>query len=409
MNSTYSKKSENATSRATAAAIAWRPSMSLHGRRTEIEAKHGSIRAVEYLPPSTAKVIGAIILTPGSGGGLGPGLSVHPQPFDDIKRASAQGGIYMRLGMELSSGREVDWRYRPTGDSIQPLHGGRKASSREESRNGARRLDSARAQAAGRADYLQRTQANSGRGRGLATESAAPKYTVAVLQIDWSVIPRKALRRKDMLVSSVNDVIAAAEYFYLRFPVPTILGGFSFGGPTVWAAARHLATNFPEYPIAGVLTMAGSARGGERFETSKLDTVGAVKSLAGTPVLLVQGTHDRNVAMQVSEYIYQEASAPKELVVAAMAPHMFDNCREVVYNAVRRWVLTVFSPGNDGALPAGRLLEEKITILGKEMQLKRGEEEGKENWRCQVAPKRLHKYCNAEDRHALAGLVGYSE
>ena len=99
-------------------------SSSLHGERLTIEGSHGSVPAVEYAPPDGATVVGVLLLTPGSGGGLGPGLTIHPQPFDDIRKAAAHGAIYTRLGMELSSGQEVSWDYRQTGQSIPMLCGG---------------------------------------------------------------------------------------------------------------------------------------------------------------------------------------------------------------------------------------------------------------------------------------------
>jgi hypothetical protein len=97
----------------------------LYGRRFNIEGSHGTVPAVEYVPPAGAKVVGVLLLTPGSGGGLGPGVTLHPQPFEDIRKTSAHGAIYTRLGMELSSGREVSWDYRPTEKSVRALCGGK--------------------------------------------------------------------------------------------------------------------------------------------------------------------------------------------------------------------------------------------------------------------------------------------
>eukprot|EP00976_Prorocentrum_cordatum_P012973 259747-Prorocentrum_minimum.AAC.3 len=58
--------------------------------------------------------------------------------------------------------------------------------------------------------------------------------------IDWTRIPRTKLRRKDMLQSAISDAVVASEWICEKYPgVPLILGGFSFGGPTCWAAARY--------------------------------------------------------------------------------------------------------------------------------------------------------------------------
>jgi hypothetical protein len=80
---------------------------SLHGQRITIDAAHGAVSAVEYAPAEGAQLVGCLLLTPGSGGGLGPGVAVHPQPFDDIRKTAAVGAIFTRLGMELSTGRQV--------------------------------------------------------------------------------------------------------------------------------------------------------------------------------------------------------------------------------------------------------------------------------------------------------------
>jgi hypothetical protein len=50
------------------------------------DAAHGAVSAVEYAPAEGAQLVGCLLLTPGSGGGLGPGVAVHPQPFDDIRK-----------------------------------------------------------------------------------------------------------------------------------------------------------------------------------------------------------------------------------------------------------------------------------------------------------------------------------
>jgi pimeloyl-ACP methyl ester carboxylesterase len=56
-----------------------------------------------------------------------------------------------------------------------------------------------------------------------------------------------------------------------------ILAGFSFGGPSVWAAARRLGPD----RVCGVAAIAGSARGGDRFRDAQLDTEGGVRAMDG--------------------------------------------------------------------------------------------------------------------------------
>lgn len=127
------------------------------------------------------------------------------------------------------------------------------------------------------------------------------------MQIDWTRIPRTKLRRPDMLESAIADGLAGADYLAHKFPnVPLILGGFSFGGPTVWAVARRLQAERPGL-VGGLVAMAGSARGGELYEEMGVDTAASVRtvSAAGVPVQFVHGTHDKNVALQVAEFLYK--------------------------------------------------------------------------------------------------------
>ena len=58
-----------------------------------IKAAHGTIAAAEYAPAAGARAVEALlVVAPGSGGGLGPGLAIHPQPWGNIRRMSAHGG-----------------------------------------------------------------------------------------------------------------------------------------------------------------------------------------------------------------------------------------------------------------------------------------------------------------------------
>lgn len=256
-----------------------------HGETVSIQAAHGTITAAHYFPRSH-QVNAVLILAPGSGGGLGPGLSIHPQPFSNIKRISAHGGLYMRLGMELASGWEVDWAYRPTGQPLAPIK-----------RSGC----------------------------------------IATLQFDYTLCPQGKLREAHVLSAAVDDMVACVAWMKLHHPGSTVLlGGFSFGGPVCWAACRRL----PQGSVAGIASLAGSARGGPRFEAEKLDTEGGVRWHTGA-ALFVHGTHDSNVALQVGEWLYDTANEPKALLVARGSPHMMDSARDVVYPPFRDWLRTV--------------------------------------------------------------------
>jgi hypothetical protein len=56
-----------------------------------------------------------------------------------------------------------------------------------------------------------------------------------------------------------------------------------------------------------VVVIAGSARGGERFQLRKLDTLGSITVLAkqSVPILFIHGTRDSNVAVEIPLYMFQ--------------------------------------------------------------------------------------------------------
>lgn len=61
-----------------------------------------------------------------------------------------------------------------------------------------------------------------------------------------------------------------------------------------------------------MVAIAGSARGGERFERRQLDTLGSLRAVSecGTPVLFLHGTRDANVAVEIPIYLYQVGDSP---------------------------------------------------------------------------------------------------
>lgn len=388
-----------------------------HGAEVRISGHGREVVAAEYIPEGDP--VAVLVLAPGSGGGLGPGLTIHPQPWENRKRMSAHGGHYMRLGMELATGQEVAWDYRPTD-------------------------------------------------RAIGSSSWAP---VATLHFDYTLCPAGRLRKVSVLESAVEDMLACVEWIQARFPsAALILGGFSFGGPVAWATARRL----PRGSIAGVASLAGSARAGPRFDAGELDTASGVEWHEGAS-LFVHGSHDSNVALQVAEYLYEKASEPRSLLVVHGSTHMFESAgnatRDAVYAPLRDWVLAVAtrppppqeedscSRADGGGGDSSTLLSFGVRVisdgarrrpvqqrLGAEVdRMKEREEEeaatpsaggrddggseqqqegetvavarkGKqragqpEAWRQKVSQRRLREYCShSEVRHELAGLVGYSE
>ena len=74
------------------------------GEFVDIVAEHATVRGLEFRPRDTSsssssssrspEVAGLVLALPGSGGGLGPGLSRAPQPFASADRPCAHGGLY---------------------------------------------------------------------------------------------------------------------------------------------------------------------------------------------------------------------------------------------------------------------------------------------------------------------------
>ena len=109
---------------------------------------------------------------------MGPGLAIHPLPFANRTHITAYGGIFMRLGVELSTGCEVDWKYAPTSKGT----------------------------------------ALSAPLAGEATAEEAAPSTVAVMQFTYSTCPKGQLRAEGVMVSAVEDTLAAVAHMRERYP-----------------------------------------------------------------------------------------------------------------------------------------------------------------------------------------------
>lgn len=309
----------------------------------------------------------------------------------------------MRLGHELATGLEHGWDYLPVEASVAASAGAAAASSRAASVATIHRPT----QDYGRSrSFLAHANSKVGRdsstGRELTLRQSPGGLVrsshkrgrdcraIVTLQIDWSRIPRRRLRRHDMLESAVADAHVAALWLLERYPGrPLVMAGFSFGGPSMWGAIGRLPA---AAPLAGAASIAGSARGGSTYEDTSLDTVGCIRAcseralaskdlhdtisgqflgsaadgeevaaegeeseagdcaaanagrVAGPRILapaalFLHGTHDKEVALQVAEYLHSAAGSPRSLVRINGATHMFDSARDLAYETLRTWVL----------------------------------------------------------------------
>lgn len=257
--------------------------------------------------------------------------------------------------------------------------------------------------------------------------------TYSQLHMDYTCIPRKRLRQLWMLENAVKDAMTAARYLCRTYlGVPIVLVGFSFGGSVIWPTARLLFRE-RESESDGVCALAGSARGGEAFERAGLATKSSIARLdrrsrrtSSIAKLFVHGSHDKNVALDVAEFLFRASAAPKCFARVNFSAHSMEAARDTVFAFWRDWICAVFARWH-------RRREQSETItdrfsfsrhdvdeerfcrkyntarvrLGRPLKKRVGEAEGKERWRCKPSKKRLRKIqCDAS--HPLAGLVGFS-
>ena len=279
-----------------------RAASSQMGELVSIPSRAGPVPAIAYdggnLPAC------GVIMCPGSSGGMGPGVSkmFRGLALDRRHSAQAHGSFYARLGAELSSGVDVDsWDPR--------RHAHRGASSRPNVRG------------------------SRGAARPFRVASVQMTWRRAVNGVKW---PGGELRTVSALADAVDDVCAAAAYLRARHgpDLRVILVGFSFGGAVAWASARRLG----EARVAGVVSLAGSARGGVRFETRQLDTESAVRAMANVPKLWVHGTEDANVAPAVTRRLFELAAEPKCAAWVVGSEHAFDVARGAAYEPLKQFL-----------------------------------------------------------------------
>lgn len=280
------------------------------GVLVSIPSDAGPVPAIEYDGGSLPAC--GVVMCPGSSGGMGPGLSsvFRGLPIERRGSASAQGSLYARLSMELAGGVDIN--------SWDPPVSHRKARMALDGTVGS----------AARASKTPRAQSRP--------------FRVACLQMTWRQSangvkwPGRKLRTVSALADAVDDVCACVRYLRGKYGegFRVVVVGFSFGGAVAWAAARRLgAAN-----VAGVVSIAGSMRGGRRFEDAALDTKGSIDALPGTPKLWVHGTADESVAPAVARHGFERASEPRCLVWVCGSGHGFDAARDAAYEPLKAFV-----------------------------------------------------------------------
>ena len=270
------------------------------GRAVAIEGRAGELEGLYYRPQGAAA--GCLLLLPGSGGGLGPGLDNSPCKLPLVRASVGRGALYPRLGCEASSGGRWSWSYAPEDDG-------------------------------------------GGGGAGFG------KLRLAVLQVAWRTTPRWNLYRHDVLQSAVDDVVAAVRWLGATHPgLPVVAVGHSFGGPALWAAIQKREVR---KAVVGVASLASSCRGGGRYSALKMTTAGGVAALGSgkrpMPALFMHGTADDLVDYRIAEHLVAQATGPCKFVTVGGAAHTFNGHRDAAYRRLQEWIVRVFVPSSNRA------------------------------------------------------------
>eukprot|EP00439_Symbiodinium_sp_Y106_P053608 s3251_g7.t1 len=278
-----------------------------HGTDVQIPLFSGVVPGILYTPIRWPDFI--LIMAPGSNGGMGPGIDAADRGLPLTKRTSraARNSIYARLGASFANSLDLSF----DGDVL----------------------------------------------------AQGPQLPIcAGLQISWrhcvggTAWPKRKLKHLSSLRIAAEDIVAAVSFMRERYgELPVILVGFSFGGPAVWAAAQRCE-------VHGMIALASSARGGERFEHAGLDTEAGIRAAVhrNLPVLWLHGLADRNVDPAVTAHFsslaekHQETAATSSELTVCMiraCGHMFDSSRILAYQVLRAWLLSIF--GGPAEWPLG--------------------------------------------------------
>lgn len=120
----------------------------------------------------------------------------------------------------------------------------------------------------------------------------------------------------------VLDVLIAVDYLITRGKNRIALVGHSFGGAVVIEAG----VRSPE--VQAVVGLSSQTYGVKR-----------VAELSPRPLLLIHGERDRNLSVRCSQYIYQWAREPKELVIYENNGHFLRENHKELELKLKDWLL----------------------------------------------------------------------
>jgi len=135
---------------------------------------------------------------------------------------------------------------------------------------------------------------------------------------------RLDFRRRDapgIVSEGVHDVLAGVVFLKEEDAGKIGLVGHSFGGAVVITAAALS----PD--VSAVVTLSTQTAG-----------TAAAPKVAPRPLLLVHGELDRRLPPECSEYVYERAAQPKELVILRGAKHSLRQRRRELRELLRAWL-----------------------------------------------------------------------
>jgi alpha/beta superfamily hydrolase len=140
-----------------------------------------------------------------------------------------------------------------------------------------------------------------------------------------------AYREPNILQECVLDALAGAAYLQNCGVSRLAVIGYSFGGAV---AIQTAAIS----PIAyTVITLATQSYG-----------TAPIKLLSPTcSVLLIHGTQDEVVPLSCSEYVYEQAHEPKQLVRCEGADHSLDFVAGTLYRVITDWLQNKYAQAAD--------------------------------------------------------------
>ena len=257
----------------------------------------------------------AVICAPGSSGGCGPDIAqaFRGLPLERRCSAASHGSFYARHGMELSTGEDLD-SWNPPKRRFEGVENDENGFPENHS------VDS-------KEKFLSRGRRRPG---------------AVCLQMTWSKCaggkkwPGKRLKRVDALSAAVDDVVSCTLYVGQMTVMASGSSSSASRRDPLVGRRRRLGSE----RLAAVVSVAGSARGGERFAKFDLDTEGCVKALDAVPRLWLHGTKD-NVVPAISRRHFDLAAEPKAVAWVVNGTHHFDHARAAGYEPLREFLVQV--------------------------------------------------------------------